>query len=132
MRLGLGVAALALTIHIASSSHVTAEQIDLTAAEQQFLKSCGTCHTIDPAAAPRQGPDLHGVYGRPVGQVEGFQYSEVLAAGDWTWTTDTLDPWIENAQRARPGTFMNYRQRSAEKRALIIAYLKSLSPDNQP
>jgi cytochrome c len=121
----------ALTMAILfGSSPVAADVSDLEAAREQFLKSCGTCHTVDPEGGPRQGPNLHGVYGRRVGQSEGFQYSDALSGGDWTWTKETLDPWIENAQKAHPGTIMNYRQRSAEKRALIIAYLKSLSSGN--
>lgn len=107
-----------------------ADESDLSAAETQFQKSCGTCHTVEPDGGKRQGPNLFGVYGRKVGQMEGFEYSEALSSGDWVWTEAELDPWIENAQKAHPGTSMNYRQRSAEKRALIISYLKSLSSAN--
>lgn len=123
-------AVVALILIVSVPEPLSAEQVDLEAARQQFLKSCGTCHSVEPNAAARQGPNLLGVFGRQVGQVDGFEYSDTLAAGDWLWTEDALEPWIENAQKAHPGTTMNYRQRSAEKRALIIAYLKSLSPNN--
>ena len=123
-------AVVALILIVSLPGQASAEQVDLEAARQQFVKSCGTCHSVEPGAKPRQGPNLHGVFGRRVGQVEGYAYSEALAAGDWAWTEDALDPWLENAQKAHPGTIMNYRQRSAEKRALIIAYLKSLALEN--
>ena len=75
-----------------------ADQVDLEAARQQFVKSCGTCHSVEPGAKPRQGPNLHGVFGRRVGQVERYAYSEALAAGDWAWTEDALDPWLGEAR----------------------------------
>src|SRR5208282_974933 len=37
----------------------------------QFLTSCGTCHSTEPGAPPRQGPNLFGVYGRKAGTLEG-------------------------------------------------------------
>lgn len=110
-----------------SSGGAVGDGLDLAAARQQFSKSCGTCHTAEPEGAKRQGPSLFGVYGRRVGEVEDFAYSDVLASGDWIWTAEKLDLYIQNARKARPGTTMAYRQRSAEKRALIIAYLRSLS-----
>jgi cytochrome c len=95
--------------------------------EKQFITSCGVCHTVEPGAPNRQGPNLHGVYGRKVASLENFKYSEALKKGDWVWTEETLDPWLENSQEAHPGTVMNYRQANPDKRKLVIGYLKSLS-----
>jgi len=118
-----GALTLAATIGMVGS----ATALDLEAARQQFLKSCGTCHTLDTGEAPRQGPSLKGLYGRAAGSLPDFKYSETLAAGSWTWTEETLDPWLENAQAAHPGTTMLYRQSDPAKRALIIELLKSLA-----
>jgi cytochrome c len=112
-----------LTTPIAAPVH--AEDVD--PAKQQFLTSCGVCHSVDPGAGARQGPNLFGVYGRKVGSVVDFKYSSALKSGDWTWNEATLDPWITNSQEAHPGTFMSYRQSNPEKRKLVIEYLKSLS-----
>ena len=122
------IAVLCLTI--AAVEHASADDVDLAEARAQFVKSCGTCHVAEPDGGKRQGPNLYQIYGRKVGQLEGFQYSETLAKGDWVWTAEELDPWIENAQKTRPGTFMISRQRDPNKRALIIAYLRSLSSSN--
>lgn len=108
-------------------SPAVAQEADLEAAKKQFLTSCGVCHTVEPGAPPRQGPNLHGVYGRKAASLPEFTYSDALKGVDWTWDDATLDPWIENAQSVRPGTVMNYRQADPAKRKLIIAYLKSLS-----
>jgi cytochrome c len=92
----------------------------------QFLKSCGTCHAIEAGAAPRQGPNLLGVFGRKAGTLDGFQYSDALKSADWTWDAADLDKWIENAQAMRPGVVMPYRQADPAKRAKIIEFLKTL------
>jgi cytochrome c len=101
--------------------------VDLTAAQQQFLTSCGVCHTAVEGEAPRQGPNLHTVYGRKAGTQPDFKYSDALKNGNWVWNETTLDSWIEDPQAAHPGTFMNYRQANPQKRKLVIDYLKSLA-----
>jgi cytochrome c len=119
LRMAAGCAALA------AAGMVCAQ--DLDAGKAQFVTSCGVCHAVDPAAPPRQGPPLGGIFGRKAGQHPGFRYSAPLKAADWVWNEATLDPWVENAQAAHPGTTMNYRQADPDKRARIIAYLKSIS-----
>jgi len=118
------VAVLCLSV-LSFPSFISAQESN--AGEKQFLTSCGVCHTVEPGAPNRQGPNLRTVYGRKVASLENFKYSEALKKGDWTWTEATLDPWLENSQEAHPGTVMNYRQANPEKRKLVIEYLKSIS-----
>jgi len=94
---------------------------------QQFKKSCGTCHTTDPKAPLRQGPNLHAVVGRPAGTLKGFKYSPafVKAAPGITWTAEMIDKWITDPQQVIPGAVMLYHQSDPDKRKLIIDYLKS-------
>jgi cytochrome c len=125
----LGTRALIALIVAAAMSSGSAHAVDLATAENQFLTSCGVCHTAGAGQPHRQGPNLFGIFGRSAGSLADFEYSEALRAGGWTWTQATLDPWLENAQAARPGTTMSYRQRDPEKRALIIEFLKSLSTE---
>ena len=99
--------------------------------EAQFKKSCGTCHAAEHGAAPRQGPNLWGVYGRQSGKADGFHYSDALAAANLTWNEENLDRWITNAQKMVPGAVMMYRQGDPEKRKLVIAYLKTLGASGQ-
>jgi cytochrome c len=117
--------ALSASTFIASVGAAFAQ--DLDAAKAQFLTSCGTCHTADPGAPPRQGPNLAGVYGRKAGSLPDFKYSDAVKGGGWIWDETTLEPWMENAQAVHPGTIMNYRQRDPEKRKLILQYLKTLT-----
>ena len=92
-----------------------------------FLAACGVCHAVEPGATARQGPNLAGIYGRAAGTVAEFKYSEALKVGGWAWDEATLDPWLENPQAAHPGTTMLYRQRDADKRKLLVGYLKTLA-----
>lgn len=105
-------------------------EVDLAAAQKQFVTSCGVCHAIEPGAPARQGPSLSGMFGRKAGTISGFNYSPALATSDFVWDEATLDRWIENAPAMRPGVTMAYRQADPAKRRLIIAYLKSVSPKN--
>lgn len=104
---------------------------DETSPEQaQFLKSCGTCHTIERDAAARQGPNLAGIMGRTAGALAEFAtYSDAIkqaGAAGLVWNEETLDKWIADGAAMIPGSNMFYSQPDPEKRKLIVSYLKSL------
>ena len=88
-----------------------------------FKTQCGTCHVLNPADGPRQGPPLAGVVGRKPGSAPGFAYSENYAKADFVWDAAHLDQYLANPQAVIPGSVMGYRQANAETRATIIAYL---------
>jgi cytochrome c len=89
-----------------------------------FLNQCGTCHTVEHGAEPRQGPNLAGVVGRKAGRLPGFAYSEGFAKADWTWDVAHLDAWLTNPQAMIPGAVMPYKQADAATRKAIIDWLK--------
>jgi cytochrome c len=119
----------ATVLTLASPCHAQTPA-DPAAGEDMFKKACGVCHTVEPNAPAHQGPNLRGVYGRASAQMAGFKYSEALAGAHLTWDDATLDRWLTNPTALVPGTVMPYRQRDQEKRAQIIAYLKSLGSSN--
>jgi cytochrome c len=104
-----------------------ASAADMASAQRQFVASCGVCHTAGAGEPHRQGPNLHGIYGRAAGALADFAYSDALKGGRWIWDATTLDAWITNAQDAHPGTTMAYRQSDPDKRALVIEFLKGAS-----
>jgi cytochrome c len=92
-----------------------------------FKQQCGTCHTTGLSDAPRQGPPLVQIVGRPAGKAEGFHYSPGLAQAGFSWDEARLDAWLTNPQAVIPDAIMAYRQAKPETRAAIIAYLKGLN-----
>ncbi len=96
-------------------------------AKQLFTSACGTCHTAGKGEPHRQGPNLHGIVGQKAAIRDGFAFSAPLKASDLVWDEATLDRWLENPQALVKGTSMVYRQRDPERRAKLVAYLKSLT-----
>lgn len=96
-------------------------------------KKCVACHTFDQGGPNRVGPNLHNVVGRDIGSVEGYAYSGPLKAAPGTWTVETLDSYLSDPRAAIPGNKMAFAGvKSAEERAALIAYLRSVSPDAPP
>jgi cytochrome c len=89
-----------------------------------FASQCGTCHTVERGAPPRQGPNLAGVYERKAGTLDGFRYSAGFTDADFAWDDTHLDAWLTNPQKLIPGAVMLYRQADPATRASIIAWLK--------
>jgi cytochrome c len=93
-------------------------------AGRRVFAQCRSCHTIEEGGPNRLGPNLHGVFGRPVGSVEGFAYSQAVADADFTWDADKLEHWLENPRTFLPGNRMAFAGvRDQEQRHNLIAYL---------
>lgn len=107
-----------------------AEQVDLVQLGRRYFTVCAVCHTTEDGAAPRQGPNLKGVYGAPSARLPDYNYSSAMRAANLMWTEENLDAYIANPQKVVPGANMAFAgERNPEKRKAIIAYLKSLSDD---
>lgn len=116
------------TIVIGMVNAVLLAQFNLPASkpspESLFRNQCATCHTLNAADPPRQGPTLAGVVGRRAGSVAGFHYSAGFANADFSWDATHLDAWLTNPQAVIPGAIMPYRQPNADTRLSIISYLE--------
>jgi cytochrome c len=90
---------------------------------------CGACHSVSEGDNSRSGPNLYGVYGRAAGSLENFAYSKAMRESGVVWTDDALDAYLENPKDFIPGNRMlSPGERNAERRAAIIAYLKTFQP----
>jgi len=89
-----------------------------------FQSHCMACHSL---TANRVGPMLSGVYGRKAGSAPDFNYSTAVKSSGITWNEATLDQWLSSPQKLIPGQKMNISISDPQKRADIIAYLKTLS-----
>jgi len=115
----------------ASSSEPAAP---LTIEEQgrKAFSACAVCHSVkDPDASgytSMVGPSLFKVVGAPAGHVATYDYSSAMRESGLVWNEATLDAFIENPQQIVPRSRMAFAgEKSAERRAAIIAYLKTLN-----
>lgn len=100
---------------------------------QDAFKACAACHTADKGGANKVGPHLYGVVARAKGSVAGFGYSDAMKAKGGDWSFQALDAFIANPKADVPGTKMAYGgEKDAEKRANILAYLRTLSDNPAP
>lgn len=55
-----------------------------------FKTRCAQCHTLGEGEGNKIGPNLHGLFGRKTGSVDGFSYTDANKAKGITWDNDTL------------------------------------------
>lgn len=93
-------------------------------AGRRVFAQCRSCHTIEAGAPNRVGPNLHGVFGREIGSLEGFNYSQAVQDADFVWDGAQLDHWLANPQTFLPGNRMAFAGvRNETQRRDLIAYL---------
>lgn len=96
------------------------------AGEKVFAK-CTACHTANQGGANGIGPNLFGVFGKPIGShVAGFAYSPALSGhgGEWNW--ETMDAWLTSPKKFASGTKMSFAGLSKpEDRANVMLYLEA-------
>ncbi len=90
-----------------------------------YAEDCSACHTAD---EDQRGPHHRGLFNRPAGSVQGFDYSDALRGAGFTWTDQLLDAWLTDPEALLPGQDMNVSVEEAQDRADLIAYLKTLQP----
>ncbi|MCA3287945.1 MAG: hypothetical protein ING09_15465 [Roseomonas sp.] len=92
----------------------------------QVFRACSACHALTPDAGPMAGPHLHGVFGRRMGSLPGYAYSERLARGDITWDATTIgDLFTRGPDVVTPGTKMPVqRVDNAEDLAALLRFLE--------
>lgn len=90
------------------------------------FRACAACHTLTADGGNRAGPTLHGLFGRRIGTVPGFAYSDALRDGDIIWTAETVARLFELGPDVyTPGTRMPVQRiRDAEERAALIRFLE--------
>ena len=91
---------------------------------ERVWNKCRACHQLEPGANAT-GPYLHGVVGREVSAVDGFNYSGALEQVPYdVWSPEALNAFLENPMDLAPGTSMSFNGLAKpEDRANLIAYL---------
>ncbi len=106
---------------------------DAASGEATSKKLCVSCHTFAEGGKSGVGPNLYGTVGAVRGHVDGFNYSAALKGKAGNWSFEELNAWLAKPAAFAPGTRMTFAGiKSAEQRADVIAYLRSLSKSPVP
>lgn len=90
-----------------------------------YRSQCMSCHSVDYNGV---GPAHKGVFGRRAGSLANYNYSPALKAAGLVWSETTLEQWLRDPEQLVPGQKMGVMVQSAQDRADLIAYLKTLNP----
>jgi cytochrome c len=106
-------------------------QIDMALAEEGegVYRQCRACHMVGDGAQNRVGPHLNALFGRPLGGIDDFRYSDTMAEmgeNGTVWNEETLAEFLVKPRDYVPGTKMSFNGlRSDEDVAAVIEYLKT-------
>lgn len=100
------------------------DQADLDNGRRVFAR-CRSCHTITEGGPNMTGPNLYGVFGRQIGALPKYNYSNAAKQADFVWNGERLDDWLENPRTFLRGTKMSFAGiPGADDRRDVIAFLK--------
>ena len=114
--------ALLLLLALAPSQQLAAGP---EAGRRYFAANCAACHSTS-RGENRTGPSLARIIGRKSGTAPGFNYSPGLKAANITWSSESLDSWLEKPTNNVHTTRMMISVRSRTDRQNLIAYLQTL------
>ena len=90
-------------------------------------RQCRACHQMEPGVHG-VGPSLHGVVGREIDAIDGFNYSGALGALGDEWTVEALNAFLEDPRGTAPGTTMGFAgMRNLQDRLNLIAWMEAES-----
>ncbi|NQX88085.1 MAG: PQQ-dependent sugar dehydrogenase [Halioglobus sp.] len=94
-------------------------------AGREVYSQCQRCH--EPVGSAQAiAPSLHGVLGRRIASVPGFDYSPALRSIKGNWDVQMLDAFLDNPSAFAPGTAMAaYGVPDDADRAALIRYLET-------
>ena len=95
--------------------------------EQQFMRRCSICHSLEAGPSRKAGPTLHGVFGRRAGVVPGYRYSPTLDGSAIVWNDATIDALFDvGPDHYIPGTKMPMQViANSADRADLVAFLRT-------
>ncbi|MEQ1820101.1 MAG: cytochrome c family protein [Terricaulis sp.] len=106
---------------------------ELIARGERVHAQCVSCHNFDAGGPNGIGPNLHDVFGRPAASHAGFEYSEAMRGHGGSWDYLALNEFLTSPSTVVRGTKMAFAGlRNDQDRTALIAFLRSISPNNVP
>jgi cytochrome c len=92
----------------------------------RVFRACVACHTLTPDEGNKAGPSLHHIFGRKIGSLPGYHYSEALRHMSIVWTPEAVAKMFEvGPMTYTPGTKMPEQTiGSAEDRRALVEFLQ--------
>ena len=129
---GLGRVVLLLggIAYLGLSTLSVSEDAEVTSGQLVFNNVCRTCHSIR-EGDNRLGPHMRGIVGRKAGSLPNYSYSSAMRGANFVWDEENLERFIANPDGIVPGNSMKPYGglASAESRAKLVAFLKTLTAD---
>lgn len=91
----------------------------------EVFRACVACHTLTPDEGNKAGPSLAGIFGRRIGTLPGYHYSDALKHMNIIWTPDAVSKMFEvGPMTYTPGTKMPEQTiGSPEDRKALVDFL---------
>lgn len=106
---------------------------ELVARGERVHAQCVSCHTFGAGEANGIGPNLHDLFGRAVASHAGYEYSDPMHAHGGNWDYLALNDFLTSPGTVVRGTKMAFAGiRNEQDRVAVIAFLRSISPNNVP
>lgn len=98
----------------------------------KLFAKCATCHAVTADGPRRSGPHFDGLWGRKVGGLEDYKYSQALLDKDFVWGEQTLfDLFHKGPDVMLPGTKMPIQKVTNEQDlAQLVDFLRVLTEDS--
>jgi cytochrome c len=92
----------------------------------EVFRACVACHTLRADDGNRAGPTLHGIFGRRIATLPGYNFTAALKQLDIVWTPETVAKLFEVGPAIfTPGTKMpEQRIGTAEERDVLVKFLE--------
>lgn len=92
----------------------------------RVFRACVACHTLKPDESNKAGPSLWHLFGRKIGSLPGYRYSDALTKMNIVWTPETVSKMFEvGPMTYTPGTKMPEQTiGSVEDRRALMQFLQ--------